>query len=571
MAGKRASVKVAEDFGGEMKKGHFHLHVATVPRASGASAVAAAAYQANQDLMHRQQRCFELGIEYRKALGSGVVSDELRRAFQESRLFRALEADDTLREGELSDAMRETFAQHGVELSSRCQLHVHLGGVTLFDKDRKQTYQLRSDGDEIQVYQEHYQHLSPHATVEKLGRREWRVVDGEQHYRIKEFSVRRTNKKTGKREVVKQGLDVFADQLHCYSRKGDVVESWVRMPALAPDWMQEIAASPNPSPELRAALWNAAEEVETARNGRPARKVEMALSRELTYAQNRQCVEAFVDECFTRHDIIADIAIHEKEASDGEPNLHAHILITTRALTEAGKLAETKSDYWNSRQRVRDWRAGWAGTLNRKFEELGLAVRVDHRSYADQGIEKVAGLHLGPTQWAMEQKAVETEKGDRNRDIRHDNLLLELAQNYAEPELEETAQEPEEQFVLSERDVQLLESVSDAASGSADTTSGSHINAAQQALEEPPENVRRVREDEALDRQHRQQLQMSMSGRVRQSLTTVAEQINRLRHYGRAAIEKAKAMSRSVFDRYAESVMHQGRTGRGREREEMER
>ncbi len=552
----------------EMKKGHFHLHVATVPRAAGASAVAAAAYQANQDLMHRQQRCFELGIEYRKELGSGVVSDELRRSFQESRLFRALDANDALYEGRLSDAMRTAFREHGVALSERCQVHVHLGGVTLFDKDQKQTYQLRHEADGVQVYQEHHQHLSPHATVEKLGRREWLVRDGEQQYRIKEFSVRQTNKETGKREVVKQGLDVFADQLHCYSRKGDVVETWVRMPESAPGWMQEIAAEPNPSPELRAALWNAAEEVETARDGRPARKVEIALSRELTYAQNRACVEAFVNEHFTRHSIIADIAIHEKEASDGEPNLHAHILITTRALTESGELAKKKSDYWNSKQRVRDWRAGWAGTLNGKFQELGLAVRVDHRSYADQGIEKVAGLHLGPTQWAMEQKELETEKGNRNRDITHDNMLVELAQNYAEPEHEELLAERDEQTVVSDRDGRLLDSV---ASTTSDTESSGDTNAPVQARAELPENVRRAREEQELDALHRGNLQMSMAGRVQQSLTQVAEQVNRLRRYGRAAIDKAKEMSRSVFDRYAERAMRQHRSGHERGREELER
>ena len=46
---------------------------------------------------------------------------------------------------------------------------------------------------------------------------------------------------------------------------------------------------------------------------------------------------------------------------------------------------------------LEDARHRWADRLNTAFERNGRAERVDHRSYARQGIDRQPGLHIGPS------------------------------------------------------------------------------------------------------------------------------------------------------------------------------
>ena len=53
--------------------------------------------------------------------------------------------------------------------------------------------------------------------------------------------------------------------------------------------------------------------------------------------------------------------------------------------------------------------------------------RIDHRSFARQGVEQIPTQHEGPTVRAMEAKGIRTDKGDLNRFIRKTNALLREA------------------------------------------------------------------------------------------------------------------------------------------------
>ena len=70
------------------------------------------------------------------------------------------------------------------------------------------------------------------------------------------------------------------------------------------------------------------------------------------------------------------------------------------------------------------WREQWAVMCNAKFEEKGLDVRIDHRSYERQGIELLPTVHEGPTVRAMEKKGIKTEKGEFNRWIKRTNAFI---------------------------------------------------------------------------------------------------------------------------------------------------
>ena len=52
--------------------------------------------------------------------------------------------------------------------------------------------------------------------------------------------------------------------------------------------------------------------------------------------------------------------------------------------------------------------------------------RIDHRSYAAQGIDKIPQVHLSVAACAIEKKGYRTDKGSRNRRIALTNLDMEI-------------------------------------------------------------------------------------------------------------------------------------------------
>lgn len=530
-----------------MTEGHFHFHSAPVSRAKGHSAVAAAAYQANQDLVHQGQRCFAIDLVHRNALGRGQVTDALRAQFRESVLFE-LDTIPSLTSGPVSTELRQSFATKGEELSTRCQLYQHSEGFTLYDNSDRTRYHLCEKDGRLTVSSTHGLTLSSQATAEKIDRREWLIRDGEQTYRVREYRENIKDETTGKRKQLSKHLDVYADRLHRFSNKGDVVETWVQAARHAPDWITAIAAESNPSPAQREALWNWAEAQEIARDGRPARALQMALPRELPYEENRRIVRQYVHEQFIRHGLVADIAIHQKEASDGGQNIHCHILVTTRQMDMEGKPAASKSAYWNSKQRILDWRSAWAAKVNQVLEKNGSDTRIDHRSYADRGVDKEPGEHLGAQMWEMEQRGVETGKGNRNREARHDNRLRELAMVYGQPETQE-----DDAFEL--QDTRLATS----STVEKDRKDGTLAAAAWS------ENTTFMDEAEI---HHQQRIRHYLAGRVITSIHRTAETVHKLRLYSRAAMDRAKTLSQSLIDRATlrSAQTETGREDRGRDR-----
>jgi hypothetical protein len=177
---------------------------------------------------------------------------------------------------------------------------------------------------------------------------------------------------------------------------------------------------PDGAPEAfrsREALWNAAETREARKDAVPAREVLLALPHELTFAQRRDLVRAFVAEHITSRGMIADVAMHQP-GREGDPrNFHAHILVTTRRVTPAGFGAKTPA--WWSPQQVRDWRAGWAEIQNQHLRHnLGpSAPQVSHLTLVAQGLDRQPTAHLGPAATALERKHQPTQRGERNRDV----------------------------------------------------------------------------------------------------------------------------------------------------------
>ena len=106
---------------------------------------------------------------------------------------------------------------------------------------------------------------------------------------------------------------------HDYTRKQGLVWQRIFLPEYAPQEWQD-----------RERLWNAVEEVETAKGSRLAREFVVALPIELSREQQIELLQAFIREQFVADGMCGDAAIHD---TDGH-NPHAHILLTVRPLDE---------------------------------------------------------------------------------------------------------------------------------------------------------------------------------------------------------------------------------------------
>ena len=108
---------------------------------------------------------------------------------------------------------------------------------------------------------------------------------------------------------------------HDYTKKQGLVWQEVFLPEYAPQEWQD-----------REKLWNAVEDVETAKDSRLAREFVVALPIELSREQQIELLQDFIREQFVSDGMCADAAIHD---TDGH-NPHAHILLTVRPLDEQG-------------------------------------------------------------------------------------------------------------------------------------------------------------------------------------------------------------------------------------------
>ena len=73
------------------------------------------------------------------------------------------------------------------------------------------------------------------------------------------------------------------------------------------------------------------------------------------------------------------------------------------------------------------WRKDLADTINAANEQLGITLHWEHRSFKEQGIDREPTIHIGAVANALERKGIQTERGNINREIIKNNMLLEQA------------------------------------------------------------------------------------------------------------------------------------------------
>lgn len=196
--------------------------------------------------------------------------------------------------------------------------------------------------------------------------------------------------------------------VHDYRRKREIVHKEILLPDNAP-----------PHFKKRSVLWNAVEKSETRKNSQTARHIDAALPVEIPRSEQIDLVRKFCQQCFVSKGMCADFAIHDK----GYGNPHVHILLTTRNVSEQG--FTTKNRSWNDKSLLIEWRKLWADWCNHKLYFVS-DKRIDHRSYAAQGISKIPQKHLGAAACAIEKKGYRTDKGIFNRKAILENTNAEI-------------------------------------------------------------------------------------------------------------------------------------------------
>lgn len=158
-----------------------------------------------------------------------------------------------------------------------------------------------------------------------------------------------------------------------------------------------------------ATFWAASDEFERA-NGTTYREFTLALPRELTPDQRSDLVRDFVGrQLGGQH--VAQWAIHTPAAMDGGEQPHVHIMYSERTLDgidrdpdEFFKRYNAKSpekggcrkdSFGGDAERLVAARKLWADVQNEHLERHGHDVRVDHRTNAEQGIDRKPQPKLG--------------------------------------------------------------------------------------------------------------------------------------------------------------------------------
>jgi hypothetical protein len=169
--------------------------------------------------------------------------------------------------------------------------------------------------------------------------------------------------------------------------------------------------------------WDAADLYERA-NGRLYISADFALPRSLDVEDHVELAHAFALELTADERLPYTLAIHAGKTADGhDHNPHAHLMISERQNDGFPRNREQwfrranrehpdrggapKSRTFHGREWMEHARERWAALTNTALERAGRRERVDHRSYARQGVDATPGRHIGPAGAHMVARGIE--------------------------------------------------------------------------------------------------------------------------------------------------------------------
>jgi ATP-dependent exoDNAse (exonuclease V) alpha subunit len=231
------------------------------------------------------------------------------------------------------------------------------------------------------------------------------------------------------------------NRTHDYHNRSGVERCEILLPDNAPAWVQGIG---------REALWNAVEAGEKRKDAQTARELRIMIPRELPPGERIRVVRDFVIENFVSRGMVADVCWHNKTASDGLDQPHAHCMLTMRPLAESGfakksrhdwvpdpegrthpdgrpVMVESNADSWNSIAYYERCRERWETTANAALARAGSAERIDRRSLLDRGLVRLPEPALRLAFYLKDLRGVLKERFGQWQYARHYRAVEERA------------------------------------------------------------------------------------------------------------------------------------------------
>lgn len=207
-------------------------------------------------------------------------------------------------------------------------------------------------------------------------------------------------------------------RLSDFSNKPDFVHEEFVLPAEAPTWAKAMVGERSVA-SASEAFWNKVEIYETRKDAQLAKEFVLALPIELSREQNIALMRDFISGHMSDKGVVADWVYH-----DAPGNPHVHLMTSLRPLTNEGfggkkvaVLDQHGQPLRNQRGQIqyRLWagdkadflamREAWYAAQNRHLALAGHDVRVDGRSYGEQGIDLSGTPHIGVASKNIDRKA----------------------------------------------------------------------------------------------------------------------------------------------------------------------
>ncbi len=232
---------------------------------------------------------------------------------------------------------------------------------------------------------------------------------------IYHFSAKIISRANGSSAVAsaayRSASELFDERLgrhHDFSNKADVIHSEVLLPKGAPESLND-----------RTTLWNEVEAGEKRKDAQLAREIEFSIPREMNREEGVRLARDFVQREFVDRGMVADLNVHWDRAEDGSPKPHAHVLLAMREVGPDG-FGKKERD-WNRGELLQHWREAWGAQVNERLTELGIDARIDHRSYAEQGIALEPQHKIGPAASRRPEQGLEAERIEDHDRIAREN------------------------------------------------------------------------------------------------------------------------------------------------------
>jgi ATP-dependent exoDNAse (exonuclease V) alpha subunit len=175
----------------------------------------------------------------------------------------------------------------------------------------------------------------------------------------------------------------------------------------------------------RASLWNSVENAESRKNARVATEIQVTLPFELSPERRLAMARTFSQEVADHYKVAVDLAVHDPRPSGDPRNFHAHLLLTTREVSAAGLGSKAGLNMQTSErlrlglpdisQEFTAIRERWATLTNEALAQANIEARVDHRSLAEQGIDREPKPHIPFAAYKIERAGKHSEVAESIR------------------------------------------------------------------------------------------------------------------------------------------------------------